>query len=74
MDVTSDRRVWYLAAGLALTAVVAAVAVGWLVWIASDPEYWFPGAYAEQGDKGATRRPGTARPARTARPRRTCRP
>jgi hypothetical protein len=58
MDVTSDRRVWYLAAGLALTAVVAPVAVGWLVWIASDPEYWFPSAYAEQGDKGPRGDPG----------------
>jgi hypothetical protein len=52
MDDTTDRRVRYLTAGLALTAVVAAVAVGWLVWIAADPEYWFPDAFAQEGPLG----------------------
>lgn len=44
---TTEQHVRYLAAGLAVTAVIAVVSVGWLVWIAADPEYWFPGAYAE---------------------------
>ena len=41
-----------LSVGLGVTALVAVLAIGWLAWIAADPEYWFPDAYAEQGPRG----------------------
>jgi hypothetical protein len=37
---------------LAATTAVALTSVGLIVWIAVDPQYWFPGAYAQQGDRG----------------------
>lgn len=37
-----------LVGNLALTLAV----VGWAAWAATDPEYWFPGAFAEEGPRG----------------------
>jgi hypothetical protein len=37
---------------LAATTAVALTSVGLIVWIAADPQYWFPDAYAQQGDRG----------------------
>jgi hypothetical protein len=37
---------------LAATTAIALTSVGLVVWIAADPQYWFPGAYAQQGDRG----------------------
>ena len=37
---------------LLLTAVVAVTAIGLIVWMAADPQYWFPGAYAAKGERG----------------------
>ena len=37
-----------LVGNLALTLAVGA----WAVWAATDPEYWFPGAFAEEGPRG----------------------
>jgi hypothetical protein len=34
-----------------VNGVLALVALGWLAWIAADPQYWFPGAYAQKGDR-----------------------
>ncbi len=31
---------------------IAASALALVVWIAADPEHWFPGAYAERGVRG----------------------
>ena len=50
MDI--DQRLRYLTVGLVIAAVVAGFALGGLVWIAADPEYWLPGAYAEEGPVG----------------------
>jgi hypothetical protein len=47
-----DRRLRYLSVGLGLTALLAVFAIGWLAWIAADPRYWFPEAFAEQGPRG----------------------
>jgi hypothetical protein len=47
-----DRRLRYLSVGLGLTALLAVLAVGWLAWIAADPRFWFPDAFAEQGPRG----------------------
>jgi hypothetical protein len=56
----ADRHLWI---GLALSAALALIAIGCLAWIAVDPEYWFPGAYAEQGEKGPRGDPGPRGPA-----------
>jgi hypothetical protein len=37
---------------LAATAAIALTAIGLIVWIAADPQYWFPGAYAAKGGRG----------------------
>jgi hypothetical protein len=37
---------------LAATTAIALTSVALVVWIAADPQYWFPGAYAQQGDRG----------------------
>jgi peptidoglycan hydrolase CwlO-like protein len=41
-----------LVAVLVVSLAVNAAAIGWLSWIVADPEYWFPGAYAEKGQRG----------------------
>jgi hypothetical protein len=51
-SVESDRSHQYLWIALAVSGGLALVSLGCVVWIAADPEYWFPGAYAEQGEKG----------------------
>ena len=43
-------RLPLLAAFVALA--VALIGVGGLAWVIADPQYWFPGAYAEKGDRG----------------------
>jgi hypothetical protein len=40
------------AIALAATAAVALTAIGLIVWIAAEPQYWFPGAYAQKGEQG----------------------
>jgi hypothetical protein len=42
------RERW-LVAGLVVSLATALTAIGLIVWIAVDPEYWFPGAYAPKG-------------------------
>ena len=51
---TRSKRMRQRALTLALAASLTlnAVALGWLTWIAVDPQAWFPGAYAERGEKG----------------------
>jgi hypothetical protein len=45
--------------------VVAITSLGLVVWMAVDPERWFPGAYAQQGEQGP---PGPAGPQGPAGP------
>jgi hypothetical protein len=55
---------------LAATAAISLTAVGLIVWIAADPQYWFPGAYAskgEQDDVGLRGPQGGGRSTRTGR-------
>jgi hypothetical protein len=37
---------------LVATAAIALTAIGLIAWIAADPQYWFPGAYAAKGQQG----------------------
>jgi hypothetical protein len=41
-----------LLAVAATSLVVATASVATLTWIVIDPQYWFPGAFAEQGEQG----------------------
>jgi hypothetical protein len=45
-------RTRLLVAGLVVSLVTALTAIGLIVWIAVDPENWFPGAYAPKGVQG----------------------
>ena len=54
-------RVHVLTAAVAVVGVLAVVAIGWLIWITTDPGYWFPGAYADhpaRGERGPPGQPG----------------
>lgn len=42
----------WLVAGLVVSLATAFTAIGLITWIAVDPEYWFPGAYAPKGVQG----------------------
>ena len=42
----------WIYASLAVSALVALLALGWVAWIAASPRYWFPGAYAAKGPRG----------------------
>jgi hypothetical protein len=45
-----------------LGCLVALGAAGFATWFAVDPEYWFPGAYAEKGERGDPGPPGPPGP------------
>src|SRR4051794_28854249 len=45
-------RMRLLVAGLVVSLATALTAIGLIVWMAVDPQYWFPGAYAPQGVQG----------------------
>jgi outer membrane murein-binding lipoprotein Lpp len=45
-------RTRWLVVGLVVSLATAITAIGLIVWIAADPEYWFPGAYAPKGVQG----------------------
>jgi hypothetical protein len=45
-------RVRVLAVVAVVNGLLALIALGWLAWIAADPQYWFPGAYAQKGVRG----------------------
>jgi hypothetical protein len=45
-------RTRWLVAGMAVSLATALTAIGLVVWMAVDPEYWFPGAYAPKGIQG----------------------
>ena len=49
MSVIVSRR---LVAVLAVSLAANVLAIGRLSWIVADPQYWFPGAYAEKGERG----------------------
>lgn len=51
-DMTEQRRSRVLLALIVGNVVLTLAVVGWVVWAAADPEYWFPGAFAEQGPRG----------------------
>jgi hypothetical protein len=50
-SVVMTRTRW-LVTGLVVSLATALTAIGLIVWIAVDPEYWFPGAYAPKGVQG----------------------
>jgi hypothetical protein len=54
------RRVMTVA--LAVSLALNVVALGWLAWLVADPGYWFPGAYAERGERGPPAHRGHAGP------------
>ena len=56
VDEARGRRVLWIA--LAVSTALALFSICWLIWIAADPQYWFPGAYAPQGEKGPVGDPG----------------
>ena len=37
---------------ITVNVVLVLLVGGWAVWVTADPEYWFPGAYAEKGARG----------------------
>jgi hypothetical protein len=45
-------------ANMALTLLIG----GWAIWVAVDPQYWFPGAFAMQGSPGEQGPTGTRGP------------
>jgi hypothetical protein len=61
-------RTSWLVVALGVSLATALTAIGLIVWIAVDPEYWFPGAYApkgvqgDPGPRGPVGRPGPAGP------------
>ena len=48
----SEGRSRLIVAMLVGNLVLTLTVSGWAVWAASDPEYWFPGAFAEEGPRG----------------------
>lgn len=46
----TDFRVAVIAAAVA--SALALTAIGGLAWVIADPQYWFPGAYEEKGERG----------------------
>jgi hypothetical protein len=52
----------WLVAGLVVSLATAFTAIGLIIWIAAEPEYWFPGAYAPKGIQGEQGPRGPAGP------------
>jgi hypothetical protein len=51
-----------LIAGLGVSLLLSATAIGLIAWMNADPQYWFPSAYANKGPTGDRGPRGTRGP------------
>lgn len=47
---------------VAVNVMLTLLISGWAVWVALDPQFWFPAAFAEQGEPGEQGPPGERGP------------
>src|SRR5918996_3643445 len=47
-----ERRGVLIVVLLGANVILSLAVAGWAVWAATDPEYWFPDAFAEEGPRG----------------------